>query len=82
MTGLSALCCLGGLISIDADIPYALPDKWVDLPRYHDHVGVLICLYRRIDWLGAFLVTAGLISIIFVLSDGSSAPDGWKTGCM
>ncbi|KAM5544030.1 hypothetical protein V8D89_002216 [Ganoderma adspersum] len=61
MTGLSALCCLGGYISIDADIPYALPDK-------------------RIDWLGAFLVTAGLTFIIFILSDGSVAPDGWKTG--
>ncbi|TBU27560.1 MFS general substrate transporter [Dichomitus squalens] len=61
MTGLSALCCLGGLISIDADDPYALPDK-------------------RIDWLWAFLVTTGLISIVFVLSDGTTAPDGWKTG--
>ena len=39
--------------------------------------------YRRIDWFGAFLVTAGLTFIIFVLSDGSIAPDGWKpeTGC-
>ncbi|OCH91774.1 efflux transporter [Obba rivulosa] len=35
---------------------------------------------RRIDWLGAFLVTAGLVFIVFVLSDGSIAPDGWKTG--
>ncbi|TBU52453.1 efflux transporter [Dichomitus squalens] len=61
MTGLSALCCLGGLFSIDADDPYALPDK-------------------RIDWLWAFLVTTGLISIVFVLSDGTTAPDGWKTG--
>ncbi|KAH9895305.1 efflux transporter [Cubamyces lactineus] len=35
---------------------------------------------RRVDWLGAFLVTAGLTFIIFVLSDGSVAPNGWKTG--
>ncbi|KAI0833324.1 major facilitator superfamily domain-containing protein [Trametes gibbosa] len=35
---------------------------------------------RRVDWLGAFLVTAGLTLIIFVLSDSSVAPDGWKTG--
>lgn len=35
---------------------------------------------RRLDWLGAFLVTAGLVMIVFVLSDGNIAPDGWKTG--
>ncbi|OSC97840.1 efflux transporter [Trametes coccinea BRFM310] len=35
---------------------------------------------RRVDWIGAFLVTAGLTFIIFVLSDGSVAPNGWKTG--
>ncbi|TBU38321.1 major facilitator superfamily domain-containing protein [Dichomitus squalens] len=28
--GLSALCCLGGLMSIDSDIPYAFPDKRID----------------------------------------------------
>ncbi|TBU27562.1 efflux transporter [Dichomitus squalens] len=61
LTGLSALCCLGAIISIDADLPYALPDK-------------------RVDWLGAFLVTAGLVFIVFILSDGPIAPDGWKTG--
>ena len=26
---------------------------------------------RRVDWFGAFLVTAGLTLIVFVLSDGS-----------
>ncbi|OJT07812.1 Drug resistance protein [Trametes pubescens] len=61
LTGLSAVCCLGGLLSIDNDVPHDLPD-------------------RRVDWLGAFLVTAGLTLIIFVLSDGSIAPNGWKTG--
>ncbi|KAH9925490.1 efflux transporter [Fomitopsis serialis] len=30
--------------------------------------------------VGAFLVTAGLVLIVFVLSDGTIAPDGWKTG--
>ncbi|OCH86167.1 efflux transporter [Obba rivulosa] len=34
---------------------------------------------RRIDWLGAFLVTAALTLIIFVLSDGTIAPQGWRT---
>lgn len=34
---------------------------------------------RRIDWLGAFLVTAALVLIIFVLSDGEIAPNKWAT---
>ena len=36
---------------------------------------------RRVDWLGAFLVTAGLVLVIFVLSDGETAPKQWKTPC-
>ncbi|KAI9056752.1 efflux transporter [Trametes sanguinea] len=61
LTGLSAACCVGAMISIDNDFEHTLVDK-------------------RVDWIGAFLVTAGLTLIIFVLSDGSIAPDGWKTG--
>ncbi|KAL0952456.1 hypothetical protein HGRIS_006724 [Hohenbuehelia grisea] len=34
---------------------------------------------RRVDWIGAFLVTAGLVLIVFVLSDGEVAPDQWRT---
>ena len=37
---------------------------------------------KRVDYIGAFLVTAGLTLIIFVLSDGSIAPQGWSTSCM
>lgn len=36
---------------------------------------------RRVDWLGAFLVTAGLVFIVFVLSDGEVAPNKWATSC-
>lgn len=36
-------------------------------------------LDKRVDYLGAFLVTAGLTLIIFVLSDGAMAPDEWAT---
>lgn len=36
----------------------------------------------RVDYIGAFLVTSGLTLIIFVLSDGSIAPDGWSTPCL
>lgn len=35
----------------------------------------------RVDYIGAFLITAGLTLIIFVLSDGSIAPDAWATPC-
>ncbi|KAK7677746.1 hypothetical protein QCA50_019298 [Cerrena zonata] len=34
---------------------------------------------KRIDWLGTFLVTAGLTLVIFVLSDGEIAPKKWST---
>ncbi|KAI0636360.1 efflux transporter [Trametes polyzona] len=61
LSGIAALCCLGGAFSIDQDKPYELDD-------------------RRVDWLGAFLGTAGLTLIIFALSQGSIASDGWKTG--
>jgi hypothetical protein len=56
------LCFLGGLISIDEDVPSEEVDK-------------------GIDWLGAFLVTGGLILIIFILSQGQNASQGWATPC-
>ncbi|KAJ7174024.1 MFS general substrate transporter [Mycena crocata] len=34
---------------------------------------------KRVDWLGAFLVTAGLVLLVFVLGQGSLASNGWKT---
>ncbi|KAF8181299.1 major facilitator superfamily domain-containing protein [Pholiota molesta] len=34
---------------------------------------------KRIDWLGAFLATAGLVLIVFVLSQGELAPQKWGT---
>ncbi|KAF8887856.1 major facilitator superfamily domain-containing protein [Gymnopilus junonius] len=59
-SGLTFLCCLGGLVSIDRDLPSEEKD-------------------RRIDWAGAFLVTAGLVLVVFVLSQGEIAPDKWAT---
>lgn len=35
----------------------------------------------RVDWLGALLVTTGLVLIVFVLSDGEAAPQQWRTPC-
>ncbi|KAJ7587489.1 putative efflux transporter [Mycena floridula] len=36
-------------------------------------------LDQRVDWLGGFLVTAGLVLIVFVLGQGESAPQRWAT---
>ena len=36
---------------------------------------------KRIDWLGALLSTGGLVLIVFVLSQGDLAPQGWATPC-
>ncbi|KAI5481092.1 Major Facilitator Superfamily protein [Pseudohyphozyma bogoriensis] len=32
-----------------------------------------------VDWIGAGLITSGLVLLTFALADGSSAPDGWNT---
>ncbi|KAK7055712.1 major facilitator superfamily domain-containing protein [Favolaschia claudopus] len=34
---------------------------------------------KRVDWIGAFLVTAGLVLLLFVLGQGQLAPQGWRT---
>ncbi|KAI0699085.1 major facilitator superfamily domain-containing protein [Cytidiella melzeri] len=60
IAGLSLAAFIGGVVSIDKDVPY------------HD-------IDRRVDWLGAFLVTAGLVFICFALADGPIAPDEFKT---
>ncbi|KAF9263696.1 putative efflux transporter [Marasmius fiardii PR-910] len=36
-------------------------------------------LERRVDWIGAFLVTTGLVLIVFVLGQGEVAPRQWAT---
>ena len=36
---------------------------------------------KRVDWIGAFLVTTGLVLIVFVLSQGKIAPRQWATPC-
>lgn len=36
---------------------------------------------KRVDWIGSLLITSGLVLIIFVLSDGGIAPQGWRTPC-
>ncbi|KAJ3775531.1 efflux transporter [Lentinula raphanica] len=34
---------------------------------------------QRVDWIGAFLVTVGLVLIVFVLGQGEVAPQQWST---
>ncbi len=36
---------------------------------------------RRVDWIGAALVTVGLILLQYTISSAEGAPDGWKTSC-
>jgi hypothetical protein len=67
---MGAVAIITGIFSIDADAP--LRQK---------NLSAADAMERRIDWLGAFLVTAGLVFIVFVLSDGEIASNGWKTGC-
>lgn len=44
-----------------------------DLPSTEDD--------QRIDVAGTFLATAGLVLIVFVLTQGELAPQQWKTPC-
>jgi hypothetical protein len=59
---MAALCALGGLFVIDADMPSTEVDK-------------------RVDWLGAALVTSALVLLLFVLGQCQLAPHGWRTPC-
>ncbi|OAX31939.1 MFS general substrate transporter [Rhizopogon vinicolor AM-OR11-026] len=34
---------------------------------------------KRVDWIGASLITIGLVFIVFVLGQGELATNGWKT---
>ncbi|KAK0470411.1 putative efflux transporter [Desarmillaria tabescens] len=34
---------------------------------------------RRIDWIGLVLISTGLLLVVFVLSQGETAPEEWKT---
>lgn len=36
---------------------------------------------EAVDWIGASLVTIGLVLIVLVLGQGEVAPQGWKTPC-
>jgi hypothetical protein len=69
IAAIGVVCLVGGAASIGAD------------PPLRQRAGAAPEVDRRVDWLGALLVTAGLVLIVFVLSDGETAPHGWQTGC-
>ncbi|KAF9509240.1 hypothetical protein BS47DRAFT_1349492 [Hydnum rufescens UP504] len=37
-------------------------------------------LDRRVDWIGAALITSGLVLFTFAIGDGETAVRGWRTG--
>lgn len=79
--GLGVLVLFGGIYSIDADHPSKTQhngDAGANGSQY-GHDGVEQDIDRRVDWLGAFLVTAGLVLVTFVLAQGPVV--GWETGC-
>ncbi|KAI1207841.1 MFS general substrate transporter [Annulohypoxylon truncatum] len=45
------------------------------IPRHlgHDGPGV------RMDWWGACTIVPGLVLVVYALTDGGNAPDGWRT---
>ena len=91
--GMAALVFLGGLVTIEEDKQDWGVARWVrrvvgrsrevevENVREKSVVGEEEEEDRRVDWIGAVLVTAGLVCIMFVLGQGELAPDGWKTGC-
>jgi hypothetical protein len=36
---------------------------------------------EAVDWIGASLITVGLVLVVLVLGQGEIAPQGWKTPC-
>ncbi|KZO89918.1 efflux transporter [Calocera viscosa TUFC12733] len=59
------LAGVGGLVLIGAVIVF---------PKDHD-----FSEDKRVDWLGAFLITAGLVLLLFCLGQGEIAPQEWNT---
>ena len=38
-------------------------------------------LDRRVDWIGAAIITVALVLLTFVLAQGEVASNGWATAC-
>jgi len=59
------LAGIGGMVLIGAIIVF---------PKDHD-----FSEDKRVDWLGAFLITGGLVLLLFCLGEGEIAPEQWNT---
>lgn len=66
----AALWCFAGTAAACAILGFLviIPDRHLDNDR-------------RVDWIGAVLITCGLVLLQFSISYGPSASNGWKTGC-
>lgn len=66
----AALWCFAGTAATTGVVGYLviIPDRHLDPDK-------------RVDWIGALLVTCGLVLLQFSISYGPSASNGWKTGC-
>ncbi|KAI1099445.1 MFS general substrate transporter [Jackrogersella minutella] len=45
------------------------------IPRHLDNDGPDV----RMDWWGVFTIVPGLLLVVYALTDGGNAPDGWRT---
>lgn len=45
------------------------------IPRHLDHDGRDV----RMDWWGLCTIVPGLLLVVYALTDGGNAPDGWRT---
>lgn len=45
------------------------------IPRHLDHDGADV----RMDWWGVCTIVPGLLLVVYALTDGGNAPDGWRT---
>lgn len=66
----AALWCFGAVAFLVAVVSWfvVIPDRHQDPDR-------------RVDWIGAAIITVGLVLLMFSISDAESAPHGWKSGC-
>jgi len=84
MAGINALSVVFGVVSISSDrTQERTSGEWtcMCLEWVCVNEDFAFGVDRRIDWMGCFLASAGLVLIVFVLGQGEIAPLKWRTGC-
>ncbi|CAK7218592.1 hypothetical protein SEUCBS140593_003598 [Sporothrix eucalyptigena] len=75
---LSGVVTVVGYLIIPAHAPLATPPTNTVTDANGNVVSMsLLASFRSIDWLGAFLVTLGLVGLLFALTEGNVV--GWST---